>query len=114
MCPGPRNKRREGSEGWGGTGSRWEAQGREGTGRGAMKEGRGVERRPTAPLTVLNHTFQGVWKTFYVASVAHKLELLYKVPHVQCKAINNGNYAAPSAASCMVTPSRTLELAYLN
>ena len=52
--------------------------------------------------------------TFCVGYTENKLQLLYKIRHLQCRTINNGNYAAPSPAICMLTLSRSLELAYLN
>lgn len=66
-----------------------------------------------SPLRVKTHT-PGGWNTFYVGYIKDKLQLLYKTPHLQGRDINNGNYAASSPASYMLTLRRPLELAYLN
>lgn len=57
-----------------------------------MEKGSGLERWPAAYSTVSGKRhISGGQNTFYVGYIENKLQLLYKSPHLQYRAINNGN-----------------------
>lgn len=67
--------------------------------KGVETLGEGQRRRALewrdGPLTVLTlcvkQLMSGVWNTFSLGYIQNKLQLLYKGPPLQFKAINNGN-----------------------
>lgn len=90
FCPGWRT--RGGSEGWRGQEVDMRLKAEKDSGGGTMEGGPAVESWPAACSTVhvKQHT-SGIRNIFYVGYIKNKYQLLYKIPPLQCRDINNGN-----------------------